>query len=84
MPVVNNGLISLTVDLTVYLTISRDGEICSASMVLLVRHELPSTLAALEQPIQRLIAKATAGKTNTDNRLPPTSAAATSGDISPA
>ena len=54
------------------------------AMVLVGRHQRHSTLAARERPIQRLIAKATAGKTNTDNRLPPTSAAATSGDISPA
>jgi hypothetical protein len=53
-------------------------------MVLTGRHELHATLAALEQPIQRLIAKATAGKTNTDSRLPPSRAAPTSGDIKPA
>ena len=39
---------------------------------------------ALERASQRLIAKATAGKTKTESKLPPSSAASTAGDIRPA
>jgi hypothetical protein len=40
-------------------------------------------LVDLEQPIQRLIAKARAGNTKTEGKLPPGSAASTSGAIKP-